>query len=132
MTCPNTVGSAVPNGHTCSVGQKDNAPPAATGEALKKITQTNQEKGNRMKSTMPPPGRQSAVVLLHPNHLAPPVVNPVLRGRKPGVISFRGAAMRLWLSGRPTPLLDGTSLAPSHAIPLTLANPLAPPTRAAG
>ncbi|MDX3877635.1 MAG: hypothetical protein QHC81_04015 [Achromobacter sp.] len=76
--------------------------------------------------------RPLAVILLHPNHAGQRVLNPVFRGRKPGVISFRGAAMRLWLAGRPTPLLDGTSPSIPPVIPLTLAKPLATPARAAG
>lgn len=132
VQCPKSLEVRYRTGILIPAGQKDNAPQAATGEAFKTVTQTSQERENRMKSTMPPHGRQSAVVLLHPNHAGTPVVNPVLRGRKPGVISFRGAAMRLWLSGRPTPLLDGSSPAIQQVPPLTISNPLALPSRAAG
>lgn len=77
-------------------------------------------------------GSVSSTVLLHPNHAAPPVVNPVFRGRKPGVISFRGAAMRLWLAGRPTPLLDGSSTGRPSAIGFPQAEIPPGPNRAVG
>ncbi len=77
-----------PAGHTRTASPKDNAPPVAAGEALKVVTQTSKERGNRMKSTTLSLSRQSAVILFHPNHDAPPVENPRVRGPKKGCVNF--------------------------------------------
>lgn len=50
-----------------------------------------EEREYPMKVTTPTAAQQSAVILMHPNHAGPKVVNPVMRGRKKGCLHFKAA-----------------------------------------